>query len=248
VVSSAERYPVSFDSDPGRDDGSLPPVDVVIPDDARELARDVLAYRREVRSRRRRERMLRMLGPFGRIGFVRDGGVFPLIASFVALSLLAGTMLSVVTISPASAPTTAPAAPPPTTLPVSSVKLDNGDIVPTTALEGSLLALIPGEPCNCGATLRALATQAKAAHVRVYFVYDAENTNYGLAEAATVTGSYGDGVAQTVFDVGAAFFNAYLPYQLTALIVDRHGKVRVFRTFKAGFDLTPEMKVLRATH
>jgi hypothetical protein len=240
---------VSFDSDPGRDDGSLPPVDVVIPNDARELARDVLAYRREVRSRRRRERMLRMLGPFGRIGFVRDGGIFPLIASFVALSLLAGTMLSVVTISPASAPTTAPTAPPPTSLPVSSVRLYDGSIVPTTTLDGSLLALIP-EYCDrdCGSTLQALAAQAKKASVGVYFVYYLENTNFGITAASTLTNSYGDGVAQTVFDFGAVLFDAYQPYQLTALIVDRHGKVRVFRTFKAGFDLTPEMKVLRATH
>ena len=40
---------MSFASGPGRDDGSLPPVNIVIPDDARELDRDVLAYRRELR-------------------------------------------------------------------------------------------------------------------------------------------------------------------------------------------------------
>ena len=40
--------------DQGRDDYGLPPVDIEIPDDARELARDVQAYHRELRSRRRR--------------------------------------------------------------------------------------------------------------------------------------------------------------------------------------------------
>ena len=41
---------MSFASGPGRDDGGLPPVNIVIPDDARDLDRDVLAYRRELRA------------------------------------------------------------------------------------------------------------------------------------------------------------------------------------------------------
>jgi hypothetical protein len=249
VASSAERYPVSFDSDPGRDDGSLPPVDVVIPDDARELARDVLAYRREMRSRRRHERMLRFLGPLGRAGFVRNGGIFPLIASCVALSLLAGTMLSVVTISPASAPTTRPSASAsaPATVPAGVVKLDDGQLVQTTALDGSVLALIPYS-CDCGSVLKSLAVQAKASGVGIYFVYYAENTNVGLATASAETNQYGDGIARTVFDFGGVFFYAYAPYQLTALLVDNHSAVAVVREFPAGFDLTPGMKGLRATH
>ena len=55
---------MSFASDPGRDDGNLPPVNVVIPDDARELDRDVLAYRRELRARRRRQWLMRLFRPF----------------------------------------------------------------------------------------------------------------------------------------------------------------------------------------
>src|SRR6202000_3005825 len=58
-----EEVPVSFASDPGRDDGNLPPVNVVIPDDARALDRDVLAYRREQRAKRRRQRLTRLLRP-----------------------------------------------------------------------------------------------------------------------------------------------------------------------------------------
>ena len=41
---------MSFASEPGRDDNGLPPVNIEIPDDARELARDVLAYHREQRA------------------------------------------------------------------------------------------------------------------------------------------------------------------------------------------------------
>lgn len=234
---------MSFDSDPGRDDGSLPPVDVVIPDDARELARDVLAYRREIRARRRRDRMLRTLGPFGRIGFIRHGGIFPLIASCVALSLLAGTMLSVVTISPASAPTTTPAVR--ATLPTGSVMLDDGDTMSTTALEGTLLALIP-QSCQCGTTLKDLAAKAKAANVGVYFIYP---TNTGLKDASAETNRDGDGIARTAFDSGAALFHAFTAYQLTVILVDSQGTVRrIVQSFPAEPDLTPDMNVLRATH
>ena len=49
--------------EPGRDEGGLPPVDVDIPDDARELDREVLAYQREQRALRRRARWARLLGP-----------------------------------------------------------------------------------------------------------------------------------------------------------------------------------------
>ena len=90
-------------NDPGRDDGGLPPLNVKIPDDARELEREVLAYHREVRSVRRRARLRRILRPFA-----VPGAAVPLIAIGAALSMVAGAMLSVLTISPASAPTHPP--------------------------------------------------------------------------------------------------------------------------------------------
>jgi len=69
-----------------------PPLDVVIPDDARELERDVLAYHRELRAFRRRRRLRRVLPA--------HAGIMPLIASILAVCLVAGMMLSVFTISP----------------------------------------------------------------------------------------------------------------------------------------------------
>ena len=56
--------------DPGRDDYGLPPIDVVIPDDARELDRDVQAYQRELRALRRRQRARRLRGPLTRDGIL----------------------------------------------------------------------------------------------------------------------------------------------------------------------------------
>jgi len=75
------------------------PLDVQIPDDARELDRDVLAYRRELRARRRRSRLRRLVSPFA-----GQGTVMPLLASILAVCLVAGAMLSVATFSPATAP------------------------------------------------------------------------------------------------------------------------------------------------
>ena len=84
----------------GRDE---PPLDIQVPDDARELERDVLAYHRELRARRRRRRLRRLTSPFA-----GQGTILPLVASILAVLLVAGAMLSVATFSPATAPRTRP--------------------------------------------------------------------------------------------------------------------------------------------
>ena len=76
-----------------------PPLDIQIPDDARELERDVLAYHRELRAMRRRRRLHTLTRPFA-----GQGTVMPLLASILAVCLVAGAMLSVATFSPATAP------------------------------------------------------------------------------------------------------------------------------------------------
>jgi hypothetical protein len=82
----------------GRDE---PPLGIQIPDDARELDRDVLAYRREQRARRRRSRLRKLAAPFG-----GRGTILPLLASVLAVCLVAGAMLSVATFGPGTAPAT----------------------------------------------------------------------------------------------------------------------------------------------
>ena len=87
---------------PGGESGwDEPPLDIHIPDDARELERDVLAYHREVRASRRRRRLRKLTGPFA-----GQGTVMPLLASILAVCLVAGAMLSVATFSPATSPET----------------------------------------------------------------------------------------------------------------------------------------------
>jgi hypothetical protein len=90
--------PVNPGGGPGWDE---PPLDIQIPDDARELDRDVLAYHRELRAQRRRTRLRRLAGPFA--PFAAHGNFMPLLASILAVCLVAGAMLSVATFSPAPA-------------------------------------------------------------------------------------------------------------------------------------------------
>jgi hypothetical protein len=78
---------------PGGDAGwDEPPLDIHIPDDASELERDILAYHREQRSLRRRRRLRKILPG--------QAGIMPLMASILAVCLVAGMMLSVFTITP----------------------------------------------------------------------------------------------------------------------------------------------------
>jgi hypothetical protein len=93
---------VSPDGGAGWDE---PPLDIQIPDDARELDRDVLAYHRELRAQRRRRRLWRLAGPLA-----GHGTIMPLLASILAVCLVAGAMLSVATFSPAPGVRPAPGA------------------------------------------------------------------------------------------------------------------------------------------
>jgi len=221
---------VTFASEPGRDDGNLPPVNIVIPDDARELDRDVLAYRREQRARRRRQRIMRLFGPFGRREFGGHAAILPLIATCVALSMLAGAMLSVITISPASAPTA---------LPAGTVTLD-GKSVAVNTLTSSAIALVPAD-CDCGQALGSLASQAKKAGVsRLYFAASGS----AMAQLAGLTSRYGGGVAMAVYDTKHVLDAAYHPDGLTVLLVYSDGTAEVRSNLPSGFELGPDLSQL----
>jgi hypothetical protein len=160
-------------SESGRDDYGLPPVDIEIPDDARDLDRDVQAYYRELRVLRRRSRLQRVTGPL-----VRRGLIIPIVAICLAVTLVAGTLFTVragrlmplasgrptpgTGQRPASA-TTAGAV-----LPNIPVLLD-GNQVSLRKLAPAVLTWVP-PGCSCGLVLSRLAQQAKDAGVEIYFV------------------------------------------------------------------------------
>jgi hypothetical protein len=239
---------VSFTSEPGRDDGSLPPVNIVIPDDARELDRDVLAYHRELRARHRRERMLRLFAPLNRRGFCGHVAILPLIATCLALSMLAGAMLSVLTISPAQAPTvpTPPGASSGqaglpsglTSLPAGTVEL-KGKTVPVRSLVTAALALIPAA-CDCGQALRRLADQAIAADVSLYFA----GTGAAAGQVAQLAAHYGGGVAFAVYDRSDVLGTTYQPSGLTVLLVYHDATAQVRRALPADFQLGTALRAL----
>jgi hypothetical protein len=237
--------PVSFPSEPGRDDGSLPPVNVVIPDDARDLERDVLAYRREVRAHRRRERLLRLIRPLNRPEFGGHAAIVPLIAVCLALCLVGGALLSVATIGPALAPTVSsspqPSAPSSaaagntaanlTSLPQGTVQLD-GKVVPARSLTSSVIALVPAA-CGCDQALKHLATQAFAAKVDLYFVA----TGAAIPQLATLTARDGGRTVRPADDTGGVFSAEYRPDGLTVLLVFSDATAEVRRNVSADFQL-----------
>jgi hypothetical protein len=233
---------MSFASEPGRDDGNLPPLNVVIPDDARELERDVLAYRREMRAERRRRRLAWLIRPFNRSG--GPAAIVPLIAACLALSLVGGALLSVVTMSPASAPTigaqSAAGSTPVslTTLRALNVESLDGRTVPVRSLVTSAIALVPAN-CGCGASLHRLAGQAKAARVGLYFV----GTTTALPQVVTLAQQDS---AMALYDPGDVLGTAYKPAGLTVLLVFHDASAEVARDLPANFQLGGTLSELRS--
>jgi len=254
--------------EPGRDEGGLPPVDVDIPDDARDLDREVLAYHREQRALRRRARWARLLGPLH-----QHGAILPLIASCVALSMLAGTLLSVFSISPAAAPVlphsanpgassgansgassgatsgtssqASPSRPAPESsrLPLGTVYV--GD--KATAVRGlvrAVLVLVP-RSCRCQQAVQQVTTQAARAGVRrVYFVGTADR----MTDVTQLTRTAGLGTAVAVKDATNVLGAAYHPAGLTIVLVQADATTSVRRHLVAGqFQLEDQLRQLGTT-
>ncbi|MGH3293032.1 MAG: hypothetical protein ACRDP7_14600 [Trebonia sp.] len=238
---------MSFASEPGRDDGSLPPVNVVIPDDARELDRDVLAYRREQRVKRRRQRFMRLFRPFRLPEFGGQAAIIPLIAACLAISLVGGALLSIITMSPASAPTlntprssSQPAARGDlTALPTGTVQL-NGRRVPVRSLVTATIALVPAN-CGCDAQLDRLAGQAVAARVGLYFA----GTGQAIPQLTGLVARDGDGAAVATADNNNVLSVAYHPTGLTVLLVFRDANAEVLRDLSGSFQLAPTLRELK---
>jgi hypothetical protein len=226
---------VNAGGDPDRDDFGLPPVDIEIPDDARELDRDVQAYQRELRALRRRQRARRLRAPL-----TREGMVLPLLAGCLILALITSTLLIMFAADQTGMPEqpghvaapTAPAKRPaarsrPTTgqvnqpLPAGEIMIA-GKPVALSALTGHapvVLALVP-EDCNCAPALHAVTAEAAQAHVPVYLVAasGAEQQLPGLAAQAD------SGQASLADDASNLLSRAYGP-GLRAILVRPNGLV-----------------------
>ncbi len=222
---------MSRGGEPERDDYGLPPVDIQIPDDARELDRDVQAYHRELRALRRQRLLRRLGGPIA-----RDGMVLPLLASCLALTLLAGTLLTMFTTRRADAPVTQSQTP--TTpqsaspsvgqiggrLPASTVQLD-GRALELSTVRTAVLALVPAG-CHCAAAARQVSRQAAAANVAVYLIAVGRSVSEVRAMAPKPSKTATILVAS---DTHGVLTGAYHPSGLTVVLVDQVGSVRSVR-------------------
>jgi hypothetical protein len=225
---------VNIGGDPGRDDYGLPPVDIEIPDDARELDRDVQAYHRELRAQRWRKITRRVHAPL-----TRDGMVLPLLAGCLALTLLAGTLLTMFTagfrVTPPASQVSASGQ---HLLPDAVVTVD-GNRTPLRDLSGSVLALIPPQ-CGC-VHLRQLASEAYTAGVQIYLV------GTGGAAVATLARQTGLGAGHVVEDTENALTTSYHPTALTAVLVNTDGSVaQVVSDQGEGFALASALRSIVA--
>lgn len=144
----------------GDDDYGLPHVDVVVPDDARELDADVALWRREQRGRLRRERIKRVFGPVTRYGLAA-----PLITGFLLIALISGTLMTV--FGPRAAPPMQASLPAdrPTAaagevgglLPAVPVVID-GRQAPADQIRRGVIVMVP-PGCRCEAMIQQLARQ-----------------------------------------------------------------------------------------
>ena len=210
-------------SDPGRDEYGLPRVDIEIPDDARDLDRDVQAYYRELRVRRRRMRVRRLTRPL-----TRHGMVIPLVAGCLALTLLSGTLLTLLAgrqatpapIRTSAATRTTPSSAPPKPLPDVPV-IVNGQSVGLRTLVPAVLAWVPAA-CGCAMALRQLAGQAAAAHVGFYMV----GTGRAVAELSELAVEAKQQPSRVdVADTTDALGITYSPAGLTAILAGGSGTV-----------------------
>ena len=219
---------MNIGGDPGRDDYGLPPVDIEIPDDARELERDVQAYHRELRAQRWRRRTSRLAVPL-----TRDGLVLPLLAGCLALTLLAGTLLTVFS---STEMTVSSLGRPGQQLP-DAIVLVGGTEAPLSSLNGSVLALVP-PGCRCG-HLHQLALEADRAGVQLYIV-----GTHGV-QVVGLTHRTGLGASHAVEDTEGALGSAYRPVTLTAVLVKANGSVaRIVHDRGQGFALAGAMRAL----
>ena len=227
--------------EPGRDDGGLPPAGIEIPDDARELDRDVLAYRRELRARRRRARWDRLLGPLR-----GHGALLPLVASCVALSMLAGTLLSVFSISPASAPvlshSAAPAPRASSSLPTGTVLINHRATSVRSLLPALLVLVSPG--CNCAQAVKEVTAQARHAGVKKVYLVGTTSKMADINKLARTAGP----AAVAVEDAGNVLVTAYRPAGLTIVLAKADATTSVQRNLEPGrFQLEDQLRQLGAT-
>ena len=245
------------DGDPEPDDYGLPRVDVVIPDDARELDADVIAYHREERRRRRRARVRRLLRPFGGYGVA-----VPIIAGALLVALMSGALMTVFGPRPAPRPTAGRLAPSPSAqpgringvLPAGTVDEVGGKrrTVALRELRPGVIGIVPPS-CGCEQVVAELATRTREYELNFWLAADRRSNpapaDETLKELQALAGAAHGGTPRVVDDVQGVLAKTYGPPPgspgLTAVFVQPDGVVtHVLHSPRPGPDLTAKIKSL----
>lgn len=247
--------------DPEPDDYGLPRVDVVVPDDARELERDMVAYRREERRRRRRARIRRFGGPLTRFGVA-----VPIIAGALLVALLSGVLMTAFGPRPAPRPTGAQLAPRPSAspgrvgglLPAGSVDLVAGQrtAVPLRNLRPGVIGIVP-PAYECESVVADLAGRTQESVLNFWLVADprpaAEKKGTPLKKLKACAGTAHNGTPQVLEDRSGVLAGAYTPPRgtpgpgLTAVFVQPDGVVNeVVQAPRPGPQLAEKVRSLKS--
>lgn len=232
------------------DDYGLPKVDVVVPDDARELDRDVIAYRREQRQQRRHERWQRLGRPFTRYGIAA-----PFIASAVLIALISGVLMTVISPRPNPRTTQVP--------PTGPQRLRPGDVggglptgnvifrhkrVPVSDLVNVAgVVLVVPRDCRCDAAAQSVIRQAGAQRLQVWLIAD-DRTDKGDddKDVSALTAGTAPGAALLADDPDRVLSGTYRTTGLTAVLVRTDRIVRkVLRGLRPGRDVTADLRALQ---
>ncbi|MFC4913340.1 hypothetical protein [Actinomadura gamaensis] len=245
------------DGDSEHDDYGLPHVDVVVPDDARDLDRDVIAYRRELRRLRRRARMERLTGPFARFGVA-----IPIITGALLIALVSGVLMTALGTRPEPRPARAALAPHPTAPPGQKGGfLPAGDVTaPPSAKVRHLSDLRPGviaiasPRCDCSAVVADLAKRTQELRFSLWLAADRRGATESAAETLkslrALAGSAHDGDPIVLDDASGILARTYAndangrpATGLTAVFVGNDGVVSDIRTSaRPGPELTDLLK------
>ncbi|MFC5183933.1 hypothetical protein [Actinomadura harenae] len=244
------------DGDPEHDDHGLPHVDVVVPDDARELDRDVIAYHREQRQLRRRARYRRLAGPFARFGVA-----IPIITGALLIALVSGLLMTALGTRPEPRPTHVALAPHPSAPEgQKGGYLPTGDVTQPPAKDRtSLRDLRPGviaivsPKCSCSAVVADLAKRTQDLRFKMWLVADRRGStasgNETIKSLRALAGTAHDGDPIVLDDLTGVLAKDYANQNghpaigLTAVFVGNDGVVSDVRpSAQAGPELTDLIK------
>lgn len=230
------------------DDYGLPKVDIVVPDDARELARDVIAYRRELRQRRRRERWRRVARPFTRYGIAA-----PFIASAVLIALISGLLMTVVSPRPSTRTIQVPPTGMPThgpgqkdgPLPVGDITVDDKLTPVRDLIDRAGVIMIVPQACRCDGAVASLSQQAVNQRLQVWIVADGRS-GADAADVRALAGAVPHGGAIAAEDPDRLLASTYQARGLTAVLVRPDRIVRdIIRGVQVDRDYAPELQPLQ---